>query len=168
MPTEQRSSRPEAPKRLAVDLIEAAAAERDDAVDIVMEYLQAIDIPEERRTIEAEVDRHLNDDVAVILLAREGNRTVGCVVVRSIPIDGALEVRRLYVRPEARRRGLARTLVRAAEKYARSRGAAWLYLDSKQTLRNAVRLYESEGFGHIARYNDSAGCDVFMRKSLAG
>ena len=149
-----------------MQIIEATPAERDAAIDIVMEYLEDIDVPEDLATITSEIEGHIRDGIAVVLLARENDRAIGCAIVRAINIDGALELRRLYVRPEARRRGLARSIVRAAQNYARSRGAAWLYLDSKRRLASAVRLYESEGFEHIARYNDEPDIDVYMRKRL--
>jgi ribosomal protein S18 acetylase RimI-like enzyme len=62
----------------------------------------------------------------------------------------------LYVRPDARRNGVARSLMQRAELHARETGAAGLTLSTALENTKAQRLYESEGYirdGGFAYYN---------------
>jgi ribosomal protein S18 acetylase RimI-like enzyme len=64
----------------------------------------------------------------------------------------------LYVRPEFRRRGIARMLLQRAEKHARETNSAGIVLSTDSNNHAAQRLYDSEGFGrerdvlHYSRY----------------
>jgi GNAT superfamily N-acetyltransferase len=70
--------------------------------------------------------------------------------------DGAVEIKRMYVVPEARGRGLSRQMLLALEGRARELGARRIVLETGRRQPEAVRLYETsgytriEGFGHYA------------------
>jgi ribosomal protein S18 acetylase RimI-like enzyme len=70
------------------------------------------------------------------------------------PLDGipTAEIKRLWVRPQARRHGLGVTLVRQALRLARDRGHHRVVLDTTADLASANRLYERLGFTPIAPY----------------
>jgi len=76
----------------------------------------------------------------------------GCVGVR--PLDAATaEMKRLYVRPQARGTGLGRVLARAAVAHAREAGFSRLVLDTlPDKMAEAVALYRSMGFADTAPY----------------
>jgi ribosomal protein S18 acetylase RimI-like enzyme len=87
----------------------------------------------------------------VLLLAWSDGVPAGCVGVR--PLDAATgELKRLYVRPAYRGRGLARGLATAALAEARSRGYARILLDTLPTMIEAQRLYKGLGFREIQPY----------------
>ncbi len=65
----------------------------------------------------------------------------------------AAEIKRMYVVPAARRRGVARTLLRALEDAARERGYAFVRLDTGPLQRGAMALYASEGYTEIGNFN---------------
>lgn len=105
----------------------------------------------------AEVDREMvedpSDDLApptgTFLLARDESGPVGCVGVRLLA-DGEGELRRMYVAPAARGRGIGRELVAAAERAALDLGADVLKLDTRSDLVEAralrrVRLHRDPG-----------------------
>lgn len=100
-------------------------------------------------------------------IAWAGRRTVGCVAVRRLDARRA-EMKRLYVRPAARGRGLGARLARRAVVAARGRGYAWLYLDTLPTMRPARALYARMGFARTRayRYNPVPG-SVYLRLDLA-
>ena len=86
----------------------------------------------------------------------------------------AMEIKRLYVTPEARGTGAGRGLVIAAMKAARETGAAALRLDTVKNLTAAIALYQTLGFAYRDPYPESDHFDdellaphlVFMEKSL--
>jgi GNAT superfamily N-acetyltransferase len=86
-------------------------------------------------------------------VAEERGRLLGTVSVdlirarnRHMAIRRWAYVHSLFVRPEARRRGVARRLMRHALAWARRRGAGGAELGMAAANRGARRLYESLGF----------------------
>ncbi|MDP9024008.1 MAG: GNAT family N-acetyltransferase [Candidatus Eremiobacteraeota bacterium] len=149
-------------------ILHATPQLRIEALELLTEYRLSIGDARKPGVFEAEIEAYLDASSAVLLLGYDGAMAVGCVAVRLLEtVASACELRRLYVRPEARGMGVARTLVRAAADYARSNNATSLYLDTRSSMLSAIALYRSEGFVTIPRYNDSADVDTFMRKGLA-
>lgn len=90
----------------------------------------------------------------------------GCIALRKLS-DGKGEVKRLYVRPEYRGKGIATALVERIVEDARNIGYKELYLDTLPELESAVRLYKSFGFEETGQYNDSpVDKTIFMKLSL--
>ncbi len=63
----------------------------------------------------------------------------------------SLELRRVSVRPAARHLGVARSLVRAAEDVARSRGLARVHLTAREELPATVRFWLRLGYCEVER-----------------
>ncbi len=91
-----------------------------------------------------------------VLLARDGSGdAVGCAALRPLPLPGACEIKRLYVRPEARGQNAGRLLAEAIVNAARATGYARALLDTLPSMRAAQALYASLGFRPTARYYDN-------------
>ncbi len=80
-----------------------------------------------------------------LLIAWRGGEAVGCVALR--PIDSATcEMKRLYVRPQARGEQLGRRLAERICAEAREGGYSRICLDTLPTMVSAQKLYASLGF----------------------
>jgi ribosomal protein S18 acetylase RimI-like enzyme len=77
------------------------------------------------------------------------------------------ELKRMWLRPACRGRGLADRLMARVLEEARALGGATLRLDSESRLEAAVRLYRRYGFREIADYNGNPRADVWMELPLA-
>ena len=60
------------------------------------------------------------------------------------------EVKRMYVRPTARGRGVAQAILAKLEEEARARGKSRLMLETGDVRHDAMRLYERAGFARCA------------------
>ncbi len=76
----------------------------------------------------------------------------GCVAVRPLGDDGVAELKRLFVRPAARGKGLGLLLTQKAIQRARESGYHTLRLDTLPAMGDAQRLYRSLGFKEIPPY----------------
>lgn len=109
--------------------------------------------------------QHFSDELAhlgtvygppggLLLLARVAGTPVGCIGVRHLD-DDVCEMKRLYVAPAGRGRGLGRLLVERAMAAARASGYAVMRLDTLPMMRAAQELYESLGFRDVPPYCDN-------------
>ena len=76
------------------------------------------------------------------------------------------ELKRMYVVPQARGRGVARRLLGALEHAARELGYTVARLDTGPRQPAAQRLYESEGYAAIGNYNHNPVASFFGEKPL--
>ena len=132
-------------------LHEARSAGELDAVrGLFAEYERHVDAPCCFAGFEAEL-AGLPGPYFALILAEEDGAPAGCVAVRSLE-NGAAEMKRLYVRPAYRARGLGRSLARAAIGAARRAGHSRMLLDSLPSMREARALYRTLGFTQVPPY----------------
>lgn len=96
---------------------------------------------------------------ADLFLARVHGESAGCVAItpRRLPdaTDGA-EIKRLWVEPQFRGKGIGRGLVLNAIAWAQRQGVASVVLDTvEEAMPEAASLYRSLGFQQTARFNNN-------------
>jgi ribosomal protein S18 acetylase RimI-like enzyme len=102
-----------------------------------------------------------------LLLARDGIAGLGTVGLKRLE-QGVAEIKRLYVVPEARGRGLGRRLLARVIDRARAAGYLRVRLDSDRcSMAAAIALYRAFGFVEISPYGpDLGGRIAFFEKPL--
>jgi GNAT superfamily N-acetyltransferase len=110
-------------------------------------------------------------DVSVVLVARDDDGTVvGCGALRALGGDVA-EVKRMYVVPAARGRGVSKLLLTGLEDAARGRGWTTLRLETGPRQPEAIGLYEGAGYRAIPAFGayvdaSDAGCSLYYERVL--
>jgi putative acetyltransferase len=87
-------------------------------------------------------------DTAVFLVVRAGDEALGCGALRSLDAT-TVEIKRMFLRPSARGRGLGRRLLAALEEEAARRGATRVVLETGVEQHEAIALYERAGYRSI-------------------
>jgi len=87
-----------------------------------------------------------------LLLAQYDRQPAGCVALRKFQ-ENTCEMKRLYVRPAYRGKGLGGILAERVIAEARAIGYARMWLDTiASSMKDAVELYRKMGFKEIAPY----------------
>jgi ribosomal protein S18 acetylase RimI-like enzyme len=102
----------------------------------------------------------------MLIVVDPAGGVVGTAGVRRLG-PGVAELKRMWLRPECRGRGLADRLMARVLEEARALGGQALRLDSESRLEAAVRLYRRYGFREIGDYNGNPRADVWMELPLA-
>jgi GNAT superfamily N-acetyltransferase len=85
-----------------------------------------------------------------LLLATIVGQPVGCVGLRPFPLEGACEMKRLYIRPAFRGGKIGKQLIDRALQEARLLGYSRLRLDTHpSTMAAAVAIYRKLGFREV-------------------
>ncbi|MBK5653070.1 MULTISPECIES: GNAT family N-acetyltransferase [Bradyrhizobium] len=104
---------------------------------------------------------------AVFLVARVDGEALGAIAFRPIAPDHA-EMKRMFVRADARGRGLGRRLLEALEDAARSRQITRISLETGIRQPEAIALYRASGYRECPPFGSYAPdpLSLFMTKHL--
>ena len=89
-----------------------------------------------------------------LLLALDDTTVAGCVALKRLS-DNVCEMKRLFVRPPYRGKGYGKLLAKEIIKEARIIGYNKMRLDTLDSLKQAMGLYQSLGFKKIEAYYDN-------------
>jgi len=107
------------------------------------------------------------DGRGAFLIASSSGRPVGCGAVRRLEAETG-EIKRMYVSPDARGRGVGRAVLTALEAEARALGITRLVLETGRRQIEAVALYERAGFSQIPAFGEyvNSPLSLCMAKDL--
>ena len=157
---------------LPIVLTEAAAAADFAAAGVLFrEYAAALGVDLCFQGFEAELEqmpRMYGAPQGCLFVARAGVEPVGCGALRCLGAGGICEMKRLYVRAQARGTGLGRILAESLVAKGRALGYAVMRLDTLAHMSAARELYRSLGFVEIrAYYSNPLPNVVYMELDLS-
>ncbi|MNW57160.1 putative N-acetyltransferase YsnE [compost metagenome] len=112
----------------------------------------------------------LNDPYAYdihFVIAYLDETPVGCGAVRELDEQSA-ELKRFFVEPEYRNRGIAGLILNQLENEARHRQYKFIKLETGDPQNEAIRFYKKNGYYHIASFGEYTSCpsSVCFEKKL--
>jgi GNAT superfamily N-acetyltransferase len=99
------------------------------------------------------------------LVGFDADRPVCCGGVKGLG-DGACEIKRMYVVPDVRGRGVAGRLLAALEDAGRALGYRVARLDTGPAQPHAQRLYEAAGYRSIGNFNGNPLASFWGEREL--
>lgn len=91
---------------------------------------------------------------------------MGCIAVHTLGQTGDAEIKRLFVQPDYRGRGIGTALLNAAIGAAKQMRCRRIVLDTMPTMTSAIAIYKSLGFEEIDPYWDNILPVVYFAKTL--
>ncbi len=148
----------------------------EDASDLAavrelwQEYWKSIDLPDDFQGFGEELHSlpgKYGEDGGALLIARIEGAPAGTIALRRLN-DHAGEVKRLYLRPQFRGRGLGRHLVEQVIERAREIGYEMLFADTLPIMTDALNLYARMGFETTGPYAlDPTPGAIFLKLRLS-
>ncbi len=94
------------------------------------------------------------------------NQVAGCIALRKLN-ETECEMKRLYVKPKFRNKGIAKMLVEKVVSDSKEIGYSSMLLDTLPFLQTAIKMYRRMGFYEIGCYNDSPlDSTIYMKLDL--
>lgn len=153
------------PHYSAVSVRKVSHRDFDDLFSILADYNTAVGVLK-RDTVEV-IRQLASGQGGNAWLARSSNAVVGCVTLRPLPsIQNACEIKRLFVTPSFRGRGVAKLLLAALERHVLKAHLQDIFLDSRLDLVQALNLYKSLGYLECEPYHTNGEAEIFMVKHV--
>lgn len=103
----------------------------------------------------------------LVIESLKGDDLLGCGGLKRLS-PTRIEIKRMWISPDARGMGLGRDLLAALEQRATELGANEVVLDTNAELLEAAALYRSAGYEEIPPCNDNPYASLWLRKFLSG
>jgi GNAT superfamily N-acetyltransferase len=107
------------------------------------------------------------DNIRYVVLAYENEKPSGCGAIKEFGAD-TMEIKRMYVKPECRRKGIAMKILSELENWARELSFTRCILETGKRQEEAIGLYKKTGYRSIPNYGQYAGVEnsVCFEKDL--
>ena len=125
--------------------------EHEIARELIEEYVDTLDFSLEFQDIENELkqlNRVYGHPTGLIILAKADDEFVGVACMRDLGKSVA-EIRRMYVKPDYRGKGLGRKILNKLVSESKRLNFRFLRLDTVPDMESAIHLFVSKGFYEI-------------------
>jgi ribosomal protein S18 acetylase RimI-like enzyme len=107
----------------------------------------------------------LRPPAGALLVVYRSGEPVGCGAVKHHAGEPS-DIKRMWVSPTARGRGLARRLLGELESLAAAAGATAVRLETNRNLTEAIAMYRSSGYSEVAPFNEEPFAHHWFEKRL--
>jgi GNAT superfamily N-acetyltransferase len=139
---------------MQLNYVKYTIEELEEVREIFIEYADFLQVDLCFQDFEKELQtlhKVYNPPSGCIILAKEDEQVLGCIALKPIG-EGICEMKRLYVRPNARGKALGKQLVEELIDFAKKVGYKTMKLDTISSLKEAIKLYQSKGFVKTEAY----------------
>jgi len=98
------------------------------------------------------------DKLKFVIVAYEKKKPLGCGAIRAYD-STTMEVKRMYITPEHRGKGIASLILSELENWATELACRRCVLETGQRQPDAIRLYQKNGYHRIPNYGQYAGIE---------
>ena len=149
--------------------IAATSPDTPDAVALINELEAQLDPLYPRASRHGLSVAQLIDQGVAFFVLRSAGEPVGCGGVKLFGTDYG-EIKRMYMRPAFRGRGLARAMLEHLASYSQSHGVSLLRLETGIHQHEAIGLYERAGFMRIPPFGEyhEDPLSLFFEKRISG
>ena len=95
------------------------------------------------------------DNIRYVIVAYENEKAVGCGAIKEYE-KHTMEVKRMYVSPESRKKGIASEILKELEKWAYELSNCKCILETGKRQQEAIGLYQKSGYKLIPNYGQYA------------
>ncbi len=141
-----------------MEITEAYSAEKIEMIrELFTEYVSFLNVDLDFQGFNSELKnlpgRYAPPEGA-LFIAMENDYPTGCCALKKITVNNEIccEMKRLYVRPDARGNGTGKKLALIVIEKAVKLGYKTMYLDTLERLETAVRMYSTMGFEKTEPY----------------
>ncbi len=108
------------------------------------------------------------EGIPYVLIAYENGKPIACGAMKKYD-DQTVEIKRMFTQPEARGKGLGKTIVSELENWAKELGFTRLLLETGISFKAAIKLYKNYGFVPVPNYDQYLGVkdSVCFQKEIA-
>lgn len=108
------------------------------------------------------------DKINHVVVAYENEIPIGCGAIKEFSAD-SMEVKRMYTSPNGRKKGIATTIIKELEGWAKELGYTKCVLETGKRQHDAIALYQKVGYQIIPNYGQYIGIanSICFEKDLA-
>ena len=119
-----------------------------------------LDLKERYGALQNEYDKYNKiESLDTVVVAMTEGKAVGCGCFKQFD-EQSVEVKRMFVAPEARRRGIGARILAELETWALERGYKRAVLETGKDQPEAITLYRKSGYVLIENYGQYAGFEM--------
>lgn len=98
------------------------------------------------------------DSIKYVLVVYEDNKPIGCGSIKAFDVK-TVEIKRMYLKPEKRGRGIADRIIFELEKWAKELHYERCILETGERQVEAVQFYYKSGYKRAKNYGQYAGVE---------